>query len=275
MLLQHYFQRINYGGDTSPDVNVLAAIQRRHACTIPFENLDVQLGKRLSTDVDAAYEKIVVNGRGGWCYEQNGLFGWALTEIGFDVTRVAAAVMRQERGDVADANHLCLIIRIPGTKTSYLADVGFGGGLLNPIEIKEDEYKQTPYRLGLRTLPDDSWRFWENNGSGEFSFDFDIQTADEFALNQKSNFLQSDPTSGFVLNLVTQIRTQDQHMALRGRVLSIVDASGRKSKTLHSANELVTALHEQFGLDVPQAAELWPKVVARHEEIFPGQAAAL
>ena len=53
---------------------------------VPFENIDIQLGRSLTISVEDAFEKIVERGRGGWCYEQNGLFGWALSEIGFDVT---------------------------------------------------------------------------------------------------------------------------------------------------------------------------------------------
>ena len=268
-MLRDYFRRIGYTGDSRPDIEVLHSVLRHHVCAVPFENLDVQLGRPVTTDVDAAYEKIIVNGRGGWCYEQNGLFGWALSEIGFDVTRVAAAVMRQERGDIAAANHLCLLVREPESDARYLADVGFGGSLLRPIELLEAEHQQVPYRLGLRNLADGSWRFWEDNGGGEFSFDFDARPADEFALSQKCDFLQSDPTSGFVLNLVAQLRSQESHKALRGRVLNIVSATGSDTQTLNSANELVAVLLEHFGLDVPETEELWPEISARHKQIFP------
>ena len=111
MDLDGYFRRIDYSGDVQPTRPVLAALLRAHVCSVPFENLDVQLGRALTIEPEAAYEKIVNRRRGGWCYEQNGLFGWALTKVGFDVTRVAAAVMRHERGEISDANHLTLLVR--------------------------------------------------------------------------------------------------------------------------------------------------------------------
>ena len=117
-------------------------------CAVPFENLDVQLQRPVSTSVEAAYEKIVVDRRGGWCYEQNGLFGWVLNEIGFSVTRVAASVMRDE-SKASAANHLCLLVKLSDSNRKYLVDVGFGGSLLRPIELKEGHHEQPPFKLGL------------------------------------------------------------------------------------------------------------------------------
>lgn len=265
MNLQHYFGRIGYKGSNRPSFESLRALQAAHVCAVPFENIDVQLGRMLTTDVEPAYEKIVLNRRGGWCYEQNGLFGWALSEIGFDVTRLAADVMRQERGDAASANHLCLQVRVPGTTTAYLVDVGFGGSLIEPITLEEHEYAQVPFRLGLKKLPDDDWRFWEDAGDGEFSFDFSPRRADEAALSKKCDELQTDPESGFVLNLVAQIRSNAQHKTLRGRVFSAATADGISRRTIDSVDEFLMTLTEDFHLDVPEIADLWPRITARHE----------
>ena len=266
MDLQHYLARIGYRGGTRPDLAALIALQQSHICSVPFENLDVQLGRRLTTDVGAAYEKIVTNGRGGWCYEQNGLFGWALSEFGFNVTRLAADVMRQDRGDSAKANHLCLLVSYPGSTVDYLVDVGFGGSMIEPIRLAESEYAQPPFRIGLRRLEDSYWRFWENIGNGEFSFDFVAEPASEVALARKCEVLQTDPSSVFTLNLVAQLRSRDQHSALRGRVLTTATQAGVKSRTLDSADALVTTLAKRFHLDVPEVANLWPRIAARHEE---------
>jgi len=268
MHLQPYLKRIGYRGDVRPDHAVLVALQRSHICSVAFENLDVQLGKPVTISAQAAYEKIVVNGRGGWCYEQNGLFGWALSEIGFNVTRVAAAVMRQDRGDASLANHLCLLVSTPESPQRYLVDVGFGGSMLVPIELLGGEYAQAPFRLGLKKNEDGYWRFWEDLGDGEFSFDFRAEPADEAALQARCALLQSDPSSTFVLNLVAQLRTRDQHKILRGRVLRIASGTGVSKQTLNSADELVDTLASHFHLHMPEVAELWPRVMARHGDLF-------
>lgn len=268
MRLQRYFDRIGYRGACRPDTGVLAALQKAHVCSVPFENLDVQFGRTLTTAVDAAYDKIVGQGRGGWCYEQNGLFGWALTEVGFDVTRVAAAVMRHARGRISTANHLCLLVRVPGSDQVMLADVGFGGSMLRPIRLRESKHEQAPFRIGLRKLDDGYWRFWEEVGSAPFSYDFIPKPANEAAMAHRCAYLQSDPSSGFVLNTVVQLRLPAEHKALRGRIFRHAISTGTRSRILDSADEFIATLADQFGLDLPEAAELWPRIVERHEDIL-------
>lgn len=266
--LQRYFDRIGYRGPCRPDTDVLAALQAAHVCSVPFENLDVQFGCTLTTAVDAAYDKIVTRGRGGWCYEQNGLFGWALAEIGFDVTRVAAAVMRHERGEISKANHLCLLVRPPGSDEIILADVGFGGSMLRPIRLCASAHQQVPFRIGLRKLDDGYWRFWEQVGSAPFSYDFFPEPANESAMAHRCTYLQSDPASGFVLNTVVQLRLPSEHKVLRGRIFRLATATGTRSRILDSADEFVATLADQFGLDLPEAARLWPRIVERHEDLL-------
>ena len=233
-------------------------------CAVPFENLDVQLQRPVSTSVEAAYEKIVVDRRGGWCYEQNGLFGWVLKEIGFSVTRVAASVMRNEN-EASTANHLCLLVKLPDSNKKYLVDVGFGGSLLRPIELKEAHHEQPPFKLGLERLDDQYWRYWEDVGAGKFSYDFTEQPARESALTKKCTFLQSDSTSNFVLNLVVQQRSRDQHLMLRGRVFTVNNSFGKSSEVVANPEALVHLITHKFGLRVNKVADLWPTIVARHE----------
>jgi N-hydroxyarylamine O-acetyltransferase len=268
MHLQAYFDRIGYRGTARPDLSSMRGILRAHVCSVPFENLDVQFGRPLTTAVDASYEKIVDRGRGGWCYEQNALFGWALTEIGFNVTRMAAAVQRRERGESANANHLSLLVRCPGVPQTWLADVGFGGSMISPIELAEGTHDQAPFRLGLRRLGGNAWRFWEDLGDSEFTYDFVTETADETALSNKCGILQTAPESGFVLNLVIQLRTGNRHLSLRGRVFQAASANGIETELLDSAAQLQGMLAEVFGLQVPEVVDLWPRITARHESLF-------
>jgi N-hydroxyarylamine O-acetyltransferase len=81
----------------------------------------------------------VTRRRGGWCYEMNGLMDWALREIGFKVTRMAGGVMRASVGDGVVGNHLVLKVDLD---RPYLADVGFGDGLVEPIPIEPGRTKQ-------------------------------------------------------------------------------------------------------------------------------------
>ena len=268
MNLQRYFDRIDYRGTVEPGLATLAALQAAHVCFVPFENLDVQLGRSLSIGVEDAYEKIVVNTRGGWCYEQNGLFGWALSEIGFEVTRIAATVMREQRGEASAASHLCLLVKSPESDTRYLVDVGFGGSMIKPIALQEGQYDQPPFKLGLDRLDDRYWRFWEDIGDGIFSFDFTEDPACEASLAEKSDFQQSDSASKFVQNLVVQQRSRDWHTSLRGRVFSVTRDGLTKSEIVDSPERLISVLANEFHLVLHDAVDLWPRIAARHDELF-------
>lgn len=266
-MLQAYLDRISFGDDPAPTLDVLSRLLAHHVQSIPFENIDVQLGRPLTLDPADAHEKIVVNNRGGWCYEQNGLFGWALAEIGFETTRIAAEVMRAERGESASANHLCLLVKPEDADEQYLVDVGFGGSMITSIPLQESQHDQAPFRIGLRRAADGFWQFWEDLGKGEFSFDFEAKTADEGALQSRCEFLQTDPSSSFVQNLVAQIRLPGEHKTIRGKVFSHATADGIETRTLTSPDELVDVLRDVFHLDVPEVADLWPRIETRHEEL--------
>lgn len=270
MNLKKYLQRIAWSGPVSPTLDTLGGLLRAHNHHVPFENLDVQLGKPLTTSVSDAYDKIVRSRRGGWCYEQNGLLGWALGQIGFEVRRIAASVMRAERGADSHANHLTLLVNLPDDNSRWLVDAGFGGSLLHPIPLEEGIYSHAPFNLGLRRLDDGHWQFWENLGEGDFSFDFEDRPADENAMSDRCHYLQTNEESGFVQNFVCQIRLPDVHLALRGRVLFVSTRDGRTMRTLQSADELVSTLKDEFKLGVPEVAGLWARICARHEQITIG-----
>ena len=263
--LADYLTRIGFQGSPRPDLITLRALHRAHQYAIPFENLDVQLRRPVTLDLEPSFDKIVHRRRGGWCYEMNRLMGWALEEIGFDVMRVAAGVMREHAGDSQLGNHLCLLVRLD---QPYLVDVGFGGSMIEPLPLTATEREDCPYRLGLSELSDGYWRFQEVTHSGPFNFDFRVAPADEALFAQKCQQLQTDPASPFVQNLVVQRRSVDTHLSLRGRVLTTLHATHSDRVLLDSADELVATLRDRFDLEVPEAASLWPSICARHDEVF-------
>ncbi|WP_240953835.1 arylamine N-acetyltransferase [Sphingomonas sp. G-3-2-10] len=274
MDLQAYFDRIGYSGPSEPAFATLDAVMRAHVAAIPFESLDVQLGNRTSPDLSFVFDKLVTQRRGGWCYENNGLLGWALGEMGFDVRRVSAGVMRVVRGDAALGNHLTLIVTIDGGE--WLVDAGFGGTQAAPIPFAAGEYDHAPFVLTLAETGDGFWRFAERFGDGDpFSFDFTPGTADEALFARQCATLQDDPESIFVQNLVVQQRQGERHLTLRGRVLMERGANDESKRLIADADDLVTVLRERFGLDVPGIAALWPKICARHEALFAPESAAL
>jgi N-hydroxyarylamine O-acetyltransferase len=273
--LQAYFDRIGFIGEARPDAETLRALHRAHLLTIPYDSLDIQLGRPVSLDPAAAFEKIVVQGRGGWCYEMNGLFGAVLQAVGFQVTRMAGAAMREQRGDFMIGSHLVLLVESEAlTDGPWIADVGFGDGALEPFPLAEGPLTFEGYNFRLERLDARWWRFHNQEFGGAKSFDFIVEPADQVLLQEKCDWLHDDPNSPFVQNLICQRYRGGEILQLIGRSFRRIDNGVRHDHLIETADELVVILANDFGLDVPEAASLWPRVLARHEQVMAEAAAA-
>src|SRR5262245_9960527 len=205
--LPAYLARIGFIGEARPDRATLEQAHRGHLLSIPYENLDVQLGRPLTTSPDAAFRKLTIGRRGGWCYEMNGTLGAALSAIGFKVTRLAGAVMRSAMGDANLGNHLVLLVDLP--EGPVIADVGFGDGPIGPFDLAAGRFRSGLFDFELEDLKDGWWRLHNHPFGGAPNFDFQPQAADEAVLAARCDFLQSNEASPFVQNLVAQIHRPD------------------------------------------------------------------
>jgi N-hydroxyarylamine O-acetyltransferase len=262
--LAHYLERIGHSWNVRPNLETLRSLHRAHVTAIPFEGLDAQLGIVPSLDPAAIFGKLVEQPRGGWCYEMNGLFGAALQAIGFSVTRLSCAVMRLEGGDARLGTHLALLVDCDG---QWLCDVGFGGSLLEPLPLASVARLDVPYTVSLEQTGDGYWRFTQRLDS-PFSYDFRAEPADEAMFAAKCHWQATHPDSNFTLNLVAQRRFPDRHLILRGRVLTEHGPDGTSRHTIADADELTRTLTERFAIDEPRAGEAWPRILARHRELF-------
>jgi N-hydroxyarylamine O-acetyltransferase len=265
MKIDSYLDRICYSGPIRANLATLSALHHAHLRAIPYENLDVQLGCPVTIERPAIFDKIVTRRRGGWCYEMNGLFGWVLAELGFNVTRSAGAVMREQRGEEATGNHLVLKVELE--EGTYLADVGFGDGPFDPIRVAPGPFISNGFDFALSRQDGGWWRLHNHRGGGAASFDFDLAPADERHLAERCFWLQASPESPFVQNAVLQRHVADGLWLMRGRVLRKLTPQEHKDYLVENAPEYVGVLDEVFGLKLPEAAELWPKICARHDEI--------
>jgi len=135
-----YLQRINYMGELKPSLQVLTKLQKTHLLHIPFENLDIISKIPIELNIEKLYNKIVINNRGGFCYELNGLFHQLLKIIGFKLKMVSARVYNKKKGYGAEFDHMVIITRIK--KVDYLTDVGFGEFAFAPLKIELNTVQQ-------------------------------------------------------------------------------------------------------------------------------------
>ena len=267
--LDAYFDRVHYTGPAEPTLDTLRAVHRAHVLSIPYENLDMHLGRAHTLDHAAIFDKLVRRRRGGWCFEMNGLLAWALREIGFDVALLASAVGRvpyddlaEDRardGNQAEGNHMVLLVHLD---RPWLADVGFGNGLLEPLPLAEGEYEQGGLRFRLARRGE-RWRCEQYDGIG-FDFTLRPHTMDDFAA--RCHWLQTAPESGFTRTVTCHRWRADGIYSLRGAVLRHVTAQGSEDRVLTTEADYRRVLRDTFGLDLgDEVTQLWSRVWQAHQ----------
>lgn len=260
MKLEPYLERVGYGGSLEPTLETLRELHRAHLLAVPYENLDIHLGRPLTLSLPTIYRKIVVRKRGGWCFEMNGLFAWALRKLGFRVTLLGASVVRVNAPPKLQPDHLVLRVDL---ERPYLADVGFGDGLLEPVPLEPGAYRQGPFNFGL-TQTGDVWQFHNYPYGAAPGFRFGLEPRRLSDFTQTCQALQTSPESGFVRVTVCQKLTHTGVVTLRGAILQDVTAAGVEERVIASAGEYDRVLQERFGLTLPEACDLWPRVWASH-----------
>ncbi len=152
--LDAYLARIGLGLLPETNAEGLASVQRAHRLSIPFENLDVRLGRGISLDPEHVFAKLVHNRRGGYCFEQNQLFLRAITALGFDARPLLARVWLMAT-EVPPLTHTLNLVTIDGQ--NWIADAGFGGSYSPPMPLIDGAEATAGAQFRLRTDADHGW----------------------------------------------------------------------------------------------------------------------
>ena len=201
--LEAYLARIGYIGRLDQSLTTLQGLHLAHATSIPFENLDILLGREISLELDALESKLVAGRRGGYCFEHNTLFSAVLESLGFDVSRLAARV-RFGSTAIRPRSHMLLSVNVDGQP--WLVDVGFGGeGLLYPIPIRDSE-ESKQFGWTFRVQRDGDFHVTQSlHADGWFdlyAFNQELQYPIDYVV--ANHFTATHPHSPFVQSLVVQ-----------------------------------------------------------------------
>ncbi len=256
--LSAYFTRIGYSGATEPTLDVLHALQRLHTATIPFDGVDVFMGRTVDLAPAAVDAKLIAQGRGGYCYEQNGLFSRVLLALGFNVTRLIGRVSWLAPPDAPPRprTHMALKIRLRGN--DWLADVGFGGSTLTaPVLWMLDTPQTTPhatYRLrrdGGDTVLDQQVEA-EDGGEPQWASVYSLSPEPQTPVDyEPANWFSSThPNSIFRHNLICARSPEGLRLNLLNNRLTIRPVGGAPERRMLDAGGLERSLIEDFGLPV-------------------------
>ncbi len=258
--LSRYLERIGLDSAPNPDEEGLFRTHVAQAFSIPFENLDIHLGRPISLNPEVLIPKILDQRRGGYCFELNGIFCKALRSLGFTVRPQMARVL-YGRPDPGPRTHEVLIVTVSGTK--WLADTGFGGpGLRAPVplipahicEQYGERYRlRQDAKLGMVLQKEtqgfflDLYSFDEN----ELTLEHDIETG--------NHYTSTSPLSIFRLRRMCYLPHPSGRTTLTDMELTIHRDGRSTTVTLPPGPEYVAALATHFGIDIN----------AKYEDLMP------
>ncbi len=265
--LDAYCARIGYDGPRTPTLETLNDLMSAHVQRVPFENLDVLLGRGISLEPEALHRKLIDERRGGYCFEQNGLLLLVLTQLGFDVTPLSARVRYQRPRDYTPAR-THLFLRVVIDDVPWVADVGVGGLSLTSAIRFDVEGEQATRHEPRRLIVEDGRHFHQARLGGEWCdvLEFTGETMPPIDRELANWFTSTHPQSHFRHRLVAARALPDGgRLTLVNRELSTRRRSGEAdTRLLDTPGELLDVLAADFGLCFPSgtvfpcAALDWP-----------------
>lgn len=270
--LDTYLARIGLSGRPGRDVAGLTAIQRAQRLTIPFENLDIPLGRPIRIDSDGVFAKLVTARRGGYCFEQNRLFRDALTALGFTVRPLLARVWLGASGDTPPPltppplTHALNLVELDGR--AWIADAGFGGGYGPPMALVEGSEAASPDGARHRLRRDDAGWLLERDGptaddrgaSGwQAQYGFTTSPVAEADLALSNHWTATAPGTRFTTFRLVSIAQPTGFASMTNRVHRRRDRDGMVETMIADPADYRARLAADFGLALSdaEAAMLW------------------
>ncbi len=262
--LDAYFSRIGDDGPRDVSLSTLNRIVEAHVRTIPFENLDIHEGREIVLDEEKIERKLIHDKRGGYCFEQNGLMQHVLGSLGFHVQAISARVRFQKpRSFTPPRTHMFL--RVELEEGPWLVDVGVGG--LTPtaaLQLHLDRPQVTPHET-RRIVATGDWSGFDQRGPSALLYHQALiggvwEDVCEFTLEEMHPidrelgnwFTSAHPDSHFRSQLTVARSIEAGRVTLLNRELKHRRPDGQATaRTLETEEELLAALHDEFGLEFP------------------------
>jgi N-hydroxyarylamine O-acetyltransferase len=249
--LDAYLARVGYpaqaSGASEPSRQTLEALHRAHLAAIPFENLDIMLGRGVKADLESVQNKLVYAERGGYCYEHGQLFGAALERLGFSVDRLLARV-GPDGEPMRPRTHLTL--RVGAGSQNWLADVGFGSSPPAPLALRAGHQEVDGWVYEVVTDEADGiWKLRELQGADWVTlYRVEEQRVYPPDVEMSNHYTSTHPESWFTRQPIVVRREPGAIHAIVGRGYTITTPGYIKDRRTLTDEEFAAALTEVFGL---------------------------
>lgn len=260
---QLYLQRLGYSKPPAPTLDNLRGLQLRHVCVFAFESLSTLLHQPVPIDLASVERKVLLDGRGGYCYELNQMFLALLQELGFDARGITGRVVMGGPPDAHTARtHRLTLVTLDGVR--YITDVGFGGMVPSgPLRLDSEEDQATAHEFyRLTHNADDSYTLWaEVAGEWRGLYVFDLQVQADIDYEIGNWYVSTHPGSPFLGQLKVALLAPGKRYTLNNAHYAVhyLDRPSKK-RTIKQADELLVLLRETFGIRLPVDGSLVEKI---------------
>jgi N-hydroxyarylamine O-acetyltransferase len=248
MNAREYLDRLAMPTPASPSERSLRELHLAHLRAVPFENLDIHLGRPIRLEREALFHKVVRERRGGFCYELNGLFSWLLGSLGYRVTLLSARVYSPAGRLGPEFDHLALRVDL---ESPWLCDVGFGESFLEPLPLRPGESSEgdRSYRL---SASGDQWLYERRAGSEhwerQYAFTLLPRRMEEFL--PMCAFHQTSPESPFTRKRICTLATREGRITFSEGRLIETRGHERSIAPVEGAEAEAAVLRERFGVEL-------------------------
>ncbi|MCX5541461.1 arylamine N-acetyltransferase [Paraburkholderia sp. CNPSo 3076] len=250
-----YLAQLGYDTPPPPTLDTLRALQERHVCRFPFENLSTLLRLPVPIDTQSLEHKIVHGGQGGYCYELNLLFLALLRALGFDARGVTGRVVMGTRETAwPPRTHLLILVTFEG-HGDYIADVGFGRMVPSvPLRLVADEPQATPLECFSLVAGNGQYTLQAKiSGIWRALYVFDLQRQEEIDFEIGNWYISTHPTSPLALQLIVARPGVGLRKSLINGAYAVHHIDGAtERRQIDRAGELLELLEHEFGIRVPQ-----------------------
>lgn len=254
--LDGYLARIGWRGPRVPSSDTLAHVLRAHMRAVPFENLDVLLGRGIRIDLDSVYAKLVERRRGGYCFEHGTLFQAALSGLGFTPTAHAARVIMLRRREEAPLTHM--VVTVPLDDRTYVLDPGFGGHApLVPVPLVDGEAVRDGDDVHRMVRRGREWVLEARvDGVDTPLWTSTLEPAEPVDFLMANHFVSTYPASPFVTMLMARAFSSRGRVSMMNRDVTVRAANLVERNVVTDRSALRTILASDFGFDLPDVERL-------------------
>lgn len=193
----------------------------------------------------------MLQNRGGFCYELNGLFFELLTALGYQGRRISARVYSDTKKAYGqEYDHLAIIVTLDDIE--YLVDVGFGEFAFAPLKIKLGEVQEDERGLFVIKKYDNKYLIVNNLTTGKAVPEYIFQTkASAFSeFEGMCHYQQTSPESHFTKKRMITRPIENGRITISGNVLKIKKGKEVKEILLKDEEGFREVLWEYFGIEL-------------------------